>query len=228
MLNNKKNKILVVSVHPDDETLGCGGTLLRHKNEGDEIYWLNITDIKNYSQFFSKEQILVRSKEIEKVKDLYQFDGTNNLQLQPSKIDKYSDSELIELISDYFKEISPNVIYLPYKYDVHSDHRKIFECVYSCTKVFRYSSINKIYMMEILSETDFAPSINGETFVPNVFVNIEKYIDKKIEIMKIYKSEIKDHPFPRSEENIKALATYRGGTSGFKYAESFMLLKEIR
>ena len=82
-------------------------------------------------------------------------------------------------------------------------------------------------MMEILSETEFAPSTKENSFVPNVFVDISDYITQKIEIMKIFQSELKEHPFPRSEKNLKALATFRGATCGCEYAESFMLLKEI-
>ena len=81
--------------------------------------------------------------------------------------------------------------------------------------------------METLSETEFSLSTKDDSFIPNVFVDISDYMDKKIEIMKIYKGEMGMHPFPRSERNIKALATYRGATSGCEYAESFMLLKEI-
>ena len=81
--------------------------------------------------------------------------------------------------------------------------------------------------METLSETEFSPSIKKDTFVPNKFVEITKYMNKKIQIMKVYKSEIKKHPFPRSLKSIRALASLRGSTSGCKFAESFMLLKEI-
>ena len=81
--------------------------------------------------------------------------------------------------------------------------------------------------METLSETEFAPSTKEDSFVPNMFVDITDFIDRKIEIMKIYKGEFDDHPFPRSERNIRALATFRGATAGCEYAESFMMLKEI-
>ena len=81
--------------------------------------------------------------------------------------------------------------------------------------------------METLSETEFSPSIKKDSFIPNTFVDISKNIDKKINIMNTYKSEINKHPFPRSKKNIKALATFRGATCGFNYAESFVLLKEI-
>ena len=118
-------------------------------------------------------------------------------------------------------------IYFPFKGDAHSDHKYIFDAAYSCTKSFRYSFIKKIYMMEVLSETEFAISANDSGFIPNVFVDISRYIDKKIKIMNVYESELGKHPFPRSEKNLRALATFRGATSGCDYAESFMLLKEI-
>ena len=82
-------------------------------------------------------------------------------------------------------------------------------------------------MIETLSETEFAPSTKENSFIPNSFVNISDYMDKKIEIMKIFESEIAPHPFPRSERNLRALATFRGATSGCEYAESFVLLREV-
>jgi LmbE family N-acetylglucosaminyl deacetylase len=82
--------------------------------------------------------------------------------------------------------------------------------------------------METLSETEFSLSTKEDSFVPNVFIDISEFMDKKIELMNIYESEIGKHPFPRSERGIRALATYRGATSGCDYAESFTLLKEIR
>ncbi len=82
-------------------------------------------------------------------------------------------------------------------------------------------------MYETLSETDFSPALQENSFAPNYFVDISSFIDKKNEIMKIYSSEIKEHPFPRSERNIRALATYRGAQCGVDSAEAFMILKEI-
>ena len=217
------NKALVIAVHPDDETLGCGGTLLKHKANNDEIHWLICTAMnKNQSKY------KVRQQEIEKISKMYDFNGVHKLELNTMQVDEYTISELIEKISKVIKKVQPNIIYLPFKGDVHSDHRKIFEAAFSCTKTFRYPFIKNIYMMETLSETEFAPSIMGDNFVPNVFVDISKYLDKKIQLMKIFESEIDMHPFPRSERNIKALATFRGASCGCEYAESFMLLKEIK
>ena len=217
------NKVLIIAVHPDDETLGCGGTLLKHKANKDEIHWLICTETNQKANFYK-----IRKKEIEEVNYIYKFNSITNLKLKTMRIDEYSMSSLISKISKVINKIKPNIIYLPFKNDVHSDHRKIFEASYSCTKSFRYPFIKKIYMIETLSETEFAPSTKEDSFIPNVFVDISSFMNNKIKIMKIFKTEMGIHPFPRSEKNIKALATLRGATAGCKYAESFILLKEIK
>ena len=167
-----KNKILVVATHPDDETLGCGGTLLKHKASKDKIYWLICTKKNKKHPYYIK-----REKEIKKVSKLFNFDSVHNLQFETSKIDQYNINEIIKEISKVINKLRPNIIYLPFKEDIHTDHRKVFEASYSSTKSFRYPFIKKIYMMEALSETEFAPSIKRDSFVPNTFVDINKYMD---------------------------------------------------
>ncbi len=221
------DKVLIVAVHPDDETLGCGGTLLKHKAHGDSIHWMIATDVKE-SEGFKKELVASRNDEIAKVSKIYDFDSVHKLGLSTMRVDEYSMSELIGPISKIISDVRPSIIYLPFKGDVHSDHRKIFEAAYACTKSFRYPFVKKIYMLETLSETEFAPSTKEDSFIPNVFVDISGYMDKKLEIMKVFDSEIAEHPFPRSIRNLKALATLRGATAGCEYAESFVLLKEIK
>ena len=222
-----KNKVLAIAVHPDDETLGCGGALLKHKANGDEIHWLIATDIKE-SEGFEKTTVEKREEEINKVKELFGFSSVNRLGLSTTKIDEYGMSDLISKISSIVYKVKPNIIYLPFKGDVHSDHKYIFDAAYSCTKTFRHPFIKKLYMMETLSETEFSLSTKEDSFVPNVFVDISEFMDKKIELMNIYESEMGEHPFPRSERNIRALGTLRGATCGCDYAESFVLLKEVQ
>ena len=220
------NKVIVFAVHPDDETLGCGGTLLKHKLAGDEVHWVIATEMKK-SDGFKKTLIKKRDAEINKVAKLYNFDAIHRLGLSTKKVDEYVISNLIEKISSVINDVEPNIIYLPFKGDVHSDHRRIFEAAYSCTKSFRYSFIRKIYMFETISETEFSPSTKEDSFVPNTFIDISEFMEKKVSIMGVYDGELGQHPFPRSDRNIRAIATFRGATSGCDYAESFVLLKEI-
>lgn len=220
-------KILVISPHPDDETLGCGGTILKHKDIGDKIYWLIITniDIKNG---WDKDIVEERQKEIETVAEMYDFEKTFKLDYPTAKLDTIPMQEIIESISKVIFEIKPEIIYLPNRSDVHTDHQITFKTAYSCTKNFRYSFIKKILMYETLSETEFAPALPENIFVPNVFVDITNYFEKKLEIFKIYKSEIMKDPLPRSLDSIKALARYRKSQIGVEYAEGFMLIREVR
>ena len=223
------NKILVVAVHGDDETLGCGGTLLKHKALGDEIHWLLITGPTDNHPFnFPKEVIEKRNETIDKVGKMYNFDSTIYLALPTIYVHAVDFGEFVKKISDAIKKIQPNVIYMMSNNDVHSDHRVTFDAIYSCTKSFRYPFIERIYMMETLSETEFAPAVAAKTFIPNVFVDITDYIDKKLEIMSMYDTEVMKEPYPRSLSSIKALARVRGSRAGVMYAESFQLLYEKR
>ena len=218
--------VLVVAAHPDDETLGCGGTLQWHKDRGDKVYWLIITKARPEEGFKTKK-IEQRKFEIDAVSAAYGFEDVICLDYPSICLDQVKTCELIANISQKFYQIQPQEIYIPFKEDVHSDHRILFQAVFSCTKSFRYPFIERILMMETLSETEFSPALPSCSFTPNVFVDISKYIENKIAIMKLYSGESGAHPFPRSAESIKALATIRGATSNCLYAESFMLLKEI-
>lgn len=220
------SKVLVVAPHPDDETLGCGGTLLKHKSQGDEVIWLIVTDILE-TEGFAVEKIAARNQEIQTVTELYGYDKVYRMSFPTTKLDVFPIGQIIEHISTVIRKESPDIIYLPYRGDVHSDHKIVFDAVISCTKWFRYPSVKRILCYETLSETDFGinPDYNG--FRPNIFVNIEDFIKTKIDIMKIYKSELGCFPFPRSEQAIQALAMVRGASCGCGAAEAFMLLKEI-
>ncbi len=220
-------RVIVVAVHPDDETLGCGGTLLKHKAEGDEVYWAIVTEITE-GLGFSKRYIAQRNREIKKVSGLFGFDGIIKFGVPAMHVDSYDHADLVTALGGVFSELAPTVVYLPFKNDIHSDHRKVFEAAYSCTKSFRYPSILRTLMMETLSESEYAPAIPAESFVPNVFVDISPFLEKKLEIMSVYADEIGEHPFPRSLTGMRALATLRGASAGCAYAEGFMLLKEIR
>lgn len=219
------NKVLVIAVHPDDETLGCGGTLLRHKAEGDEIYWLIIT--RNSGQY-SSERNERRNQMVKKTYELYQFDEVFEAEFPTTELDTLSVNSLVAKINDVYNRVRPNIIYMNYVYDVHSDHKAVFDAAYTCTRSYRKPFIEKIYMIEALSETEFAPAISATSFCPNVYVDITDYIDKKLEIMKLYDTEMMEEPFPRSLSSIKALARVRGSRAGVMYAEAFQLLYEKR
>ena len=220
------SNILVVAPHPDDETLGCGGTLLKHKKKKDKIFWLIVTNI-NEKDGWSKRIVIQRQKEIEKVKKLYNFNDCFKLNFPTAKLDQVPKKDLVTEISKVISDVRPSTIYLNNRSDVHTDHQICFQAVISSTKNFRAKSITRLLMYETLSETEFAPALTENGFIPNVFNDISPYFDSKINILKTYKSEVMKNFLPRSLIAVKSLASLRGSRIGVKYAEGFCLLQEI-
>lgn len=220
------NKVLVLAVHPDDETLGCGGTLLKHKAAGDEIHWL-IATTANEQVGFSAEQVLEKRREIDAVAQTYPFDSIHELGLPAARVDTLPLGDIVARLSALLYELRPTMVYLPFKGDVHSDHRILFECFWSASKTFRYQFLRKVLMMETVSETDFAPPLPENAFLPNSYVDISAHLERKLEILSLYQSELGPPPFPRNLENLRMLAGWRGSQAHCRYAEGFVLLKEL-
>lgn len=217
-------KTIVIAPHPDDEVLGAGGTLFRRKAEGAELAWLIVTSIST-TMGWSEEKVARRSQEIKKIASLFGFSEVFELNFPTARLDQIPISDLVAGISDAFKRFEPTEVFLPHPSDVHTDHRIVFDAAASCTKWFRYSSVKRVLAYETLSESDFG-LVASPRFTPNYFVDIEPFLEHKLQAMAVYESELDDFPFPRSYEAIRALATLRGAASGSKAAEAFELFRE--
>jgi LmbE family N-acetylglucosaminyl deacetylase len=220
------NDVVVIAVHPDDESLGCGGSILRHAANGDRVHWIIVTDMN--PELFSREHINRREREIVGVASRYGFSSIIRFKFPTTRLFEVPETALVDAFSQVIRKISPHTIYLPFLNDIHSDHRFAFHAAMTCTKSFRYPSVKRVLMMEALSETEFAPPIGACTFMPNVYTDISDYIEQKLEILALYEEEIAPSPFPRSVETVRALASFRGAVAGCQYAEAFMLLREIQ
>jgi LmbE family N-acetylglucosaminyl deacetylase len=218
--------IIVISAHPDDEVIGAGGTLLKHAANGDNVHWLIITNVFEQDGF-SRERVESRQLEIAEVAEKMGFVSTYKLDYPTMQLHSGTIIDMVPKISAIFTKVKPEVIYVMNRSDAHSDHRIVFDAVAACTKSFRYPFIKKVLMYECLSETEFAPALPEKAFVPNYFVDITSYMQKKLDVTKIYASELSAHPFPRSLDNISALAHFRGASVGVQYAEAFQLIKYI-
>ncbi|MBK30346.1 MAG: GlcNAc-PI de-N-acetylase [Euryarchaeota archaeon] len=218
--------VLVVAPHPDDETLGCGGTLLRHCQEGDAVHWMIVSEMTSDGGY-SLDQIQRRNKEISSVAEAYKFEGVHRLGFPSSQLDTYSIKSIVDAMAVIFRSISPNILYLPFPADAHTDHQISFKAASACTKAFRFNSVRKVMCMEIPSETNFSITPIDREFRPNCYVDINPFLNQKVSIMELYDGEISDFPFPRSDRAIKSLAYLRGAEAGRFACESFMLLREI-
>jgi N-acetylglucosamine malate deacetylase 1 len=218
--------ILAVAAHPDDETLGCGGALLRHRAEGDAIHWLIATEM-TAEVGGTPERTAAREREIAAVASHYEFLRVHRLGFAAARLDVVPRADLVGAIAKVIGLVMPQTIYLPFRGDVHSDHAAVADACVAAAKRFRQLSVHRIRAYETLSETEFQAAPGAPLFQPNLFIDIGQHLDGKIAAMRIYASEMAAFPFPRSEEAIRALAMTRGSTAGFTAAEAFMTLREF-
>jgi LmbE family N-acetylglucosaminyl deacetylase len=221
-------KTLIVAPHPDDELLGCGGTLLRRVSEGGMVGWLLMTAITK-ERGWSTEQIDQRALEIDQVRQGLHIAPHHFYPLcfPTAELDRFPKSSLVERISSVFRNFEPDEVLLPHPGDVHSDHRVAFEAASACTKWFRYPSVKRVITYETPSETEFGLNPVERPFQPNLFINISEHLDLKLTLLKTYQSEIREHPFPRSLDTVRAMALLRGSQMGVKAAEAFQILRDF-
>lgn len=223
----EKRVILCVAPHPDDETLGCGGTLIKHGQENCELHWLIVTEMLGQKDL-DKDRAKVREDEISNVSNLFGFASVHRLGFPSTRLDSVPMVEIVDAITKVVQEVRPEIVYLPYRNDAHSDHSVVFDSTVAATKSFRHPYVKSLCVYETVSETEFGLRIDDPGFRPNLFVDISSFLDAKLEAMKLYGDEIEAFPFPRSEEAIKSLSKIRGVQSGCESAEGFMIIKEIR
>lgn len=246
--------ILVLAIHPDDETLGAGGTILRHKAEGQRVHWLILTSMyyrdhegqpvtinhkgqitllpqggrfPENAPLFNEQLVKQRTQEILSVSQKFNFDSITELFIPTATVADQDEIYLITKASKEVARIRPNTVYMPFYGDIHGDHKAAFTALCSCLKTFRHPFIKNVYMMETISETEYAMPRPGFQFAPNRFVCIDEWFEKKVSICKIFASEMNRHPMPRSEECIRAQALLRGSFAQCRYAEAFMVVREI-
>ena len=187
-----KKIIFVIAPHPDDEVLGCGGTLLRLNDEGAEIHWVIVTKM---GKEYSKAEKNIRQNLIKDISKKFNFFKVHQLSYLSGEISDKSMKNMIIKFSDLIRDFSPSIIFTPFYGDVHSDHRIIANAVISASKPFRAKSVKTLLAYEVPSETNFAFK---DFFQPKIYYDISNYMDEKINILKLYKSELAQHPFPRS------------------------------
>ncbi len=217
---------LVVAVHPDDETLGCGGTLLRLAQEGTAIHWLVVTKA---GFEYAADFMLKQTSQIEAVKRAYPFTSAWDGGFDTCILSDIPLARLIESLRRIIIKIQPEWVFLPHHADVHSDHRVVFNAMSALLKPagMRLYGVKRVLACETISETEAAMPLAGNAFLPTVYVDVMSTIERKLEIMKLYKTELQPELNPRSLSAIRALARYRGASVGVEYAEAFTLLREL-
>ena len=220
-------KVLAIAPHPDDETLGCGGSLLRHRADNDELHWLIVTQA--HAPQASDPLIERKAREVDRVAEAYGMRSVRKLGLPTTRLDATPMTELIGRMREAIEAVRPDVVYLVHAGDVHTDHHAVFTAALSVMKTFYMKSlgVRRVLSYETLSSTEAAPQHPSRAFAPNVYCDITAHLGRKLAIMAMYESEAQAEPMPRSPSAVRALARYRGASIGVEYAEAFMLVREV-
>lgn len=214
------NKILVIAAHPDDELLGCGGTLIRHVDEGDEVQ--SIIMCEGETLRYEGKEVHQHEATVEAAKILG-ISKTNRFDFPDQRLDRFSLVELITPIERVVDEFRPDIVYVQFGGDINRDHALTFEAASIALRPTA-DSVKEIYTFYTVGSTELKTP--GE-FNPNVWVDIENQIDRKIKAFSCYKSEIRDYPHPRSIEGVRNVAAFYGNQCCLRYAEAFMLMRRI-
>ncbi len=218
--------ILVIAPHLDDEVLGCGGTIARHLKEADSVSVCFIAH-RIYDHKFDKEKSEIEKKHATEAKKVLGYKESVFFELNDERLDA-SVQDIIIPLEEYVSKVKPQVVYCPFREDNNQDHRAVFDAARVALRPLATAFIKNVYMYEVPSSTEQSPNLAECAFLPNYYVEINDYIEKKIEAFRCYATENRSYPHPRSEEALRILAQKRGTEVGFRFAEAFMLLREKR
>jgi LmbE family N-acetylglucosaminyl deacetylase len=221
-----KNKILIVAPHLDDEVLGCGGTLIRHIEEKDEVCVAFIAH-RVYGHKYDSDRMKVELSHMEKARKVTGYQRMEFFDLPDEKLDRHIP-DIISALEPLVEDFRPDTVYSPFWQDNHQDHRAVAEAVRVVLRPAVYTFVKKWLACETPSSTEQSPPMPGCAFQPNCYVNISLFLERKLEAVRCYETEARPFPHPRSPEALKALAARRGVEAAMKYAEAFVILRHKR
>jgi len=224
------NSVLVIVAHPDDEILGCGGTVARLIKEGFEAYTLilgeGITSRDDIRDRKKREgEISILKNQIKKANDIIGVKKIFTFDFPDNRFDTVPLIDIVKTIEKVKNEIKPDVIFTHYERDLNIDHQITYKAVLTATRPMVGETVKEIYSFEIPSSTEWNYPLS---FSPNVFFDISETLKIKQKAMNEYKSELREYPHPRSLEGIKLNADYWGMIVGVKFVEVFKSIRVIK
>ena len=221
-----KRNILVVVAHADDEAIGCGGTLVKHQQQGDTISIIYMTDGVS-SRHGDTTAASNRQKMAKQVGEYlnakqYQFNFPDN------QMDQIPILAVTQTIESVIQDTAPDIVYTHHCADLNIDHRIVHQAVMTAFRPIPGKKVPTIYNFEVNSSTEWNTPNSTNSFLPNFFIDISAQINNKVTLLEFYQEEMPPFPHTRSIESITALATVRGCSIGVNCAEAFMLMRELK
>jgi LmbE family N-acetylglucosaminyl deacetylase len=225
--------VMVIAAHPDDEVLGCGGTIARHVRQGDEVHVLILAE-----GITSRDRERDRPAREKEISELGQAAhrantilGTTSLTLQgfpDNRMDSVDQLDIVKAVEAHLVLHPPTVVYTHHAGDVNIDHRCIHDAVNVVCRPQPGHPVRRLLYFETPSSTEWQPATSSQQFAPNWFVDIDLTLEIKLQSLEAYAPEMRDWPHPRSLRAVEHLARWRGATAGMEAAEAFMVGRVLK
>lgn len=218
-------RALVIAPHPDDEVLGCGGTIARLADAGAAVHVAIVT--RGRTPPFEAALVARVRAEAREAHALLGVAKTHFLDLPAAELDTVPHAELNHAIARLVAEVAPDTLLIPFNGDIHLDHQRVFDSCLVAARPHQAVYPLRLWAYETLSETNWYAPYVTPSFVPNLFIDIAATLERKLEAMRAYGSQLKPFPHERSLEALEALARLRGATMHHPAAEAFVMLREV-
>lgn len=226
------NRVLVIAAHPDDEVLGCGGTIARHAESGDEVQVLIVAEgatsrQESRDRINAAAELSALAQAAEKAGSILGASGVELLDFPDNRLDSLPRLDLIKHLEERINSHQPEIVYVHHSGDVNVDHRRLHEAVVTACRPTPGHSVRRLLSFEVVSSTEWQPPGSAPAFNPNFFVDISAQLARKRDALVAYAGEMRPWPHARSLEAVEHLARWRGAQVGVEAAEAFSLLRQI-
>jgi N-acetylglucosamine malate deacetylase 1 len=224
-----RSTVLVIAAHPDDEVLGCGGTIARLAAAGSKVHVLLIADGETSRDLGPdvgaerQSRIATRSAQCEVARAVLGYSTVENASLPDQRLDHVGLLDVVRRVEVAISRHQPVTVLTHHAGDVNSDHRIVHDAVVAACRPQPNHPVRELLFFETPSSTEWRPPTSAQVFSPNWFVDISATLDAKLRALQAYKDELRAFPHPRSIEAIEALAKWRGASVGVGAAEAFIL-----
>jgi LmbE family N-acetylglucosaminyl deacetylase len=227
---SKNNRVLIVAAHPDDELIGCAGTIAKHVEDGDHTSILIMAEgstsrDKNRDVKKRRSQLMELMEHARSAANILGVREIEFAGLSDNRMDSYDLLDIVKLIEEKVTKFRPTIVYTHHRGDLNIDHRVTHDAVVTACRPVNVEQPNKLMTFETLSSTEWNTPTGSNKFNPQIFVNIKNQWPKKVAALSVYKTEMRDFPHPRSIDALQSLAKYRGSACHYEYAEAFMLIR---
>lgn len=225
-------KVLVIAAHPDDEILGCGGTISRHLANADEVHVAIMAEgITSRSSLRNTQDSAEELSELQRIaREANRSLGVTSIwfyNFPDNRMDSIDRLEIVKSVEEMIALVEPEIVYTHHSGDVNIDHRIVHEAVFTACRPLPGSCVKTLLFFEVPSSTEWLPAGSGQPFVPNYFVDISNHLERKLHALRIYESEMREWPHSRSLEALEHLARWRGASVGVLAGEAFVLGRKL-